>query len=146
VLNFFRQLRRTPIRREFTIALLAFLLIPFAAAQQVAPPTDATAPTQANQPIYKIGGNISAPQVKHSVAAQYTDEARRAHYQGVCLVSLIVDAQGNPMNVHVVRPLGMGLDQKAIEAVRQYKFRPAMKDGKTPVPVMITIEVDFRLD
>jgi TonB family protein len=133
------------MRREFTIALIALLLVPLAAAQQPIPPSDPTAPAQANEPLYKIGGHISAPQIKHRVTAQYTDEAKRANYQGVCLIGLIVNAQGNPVNVHVVRPLGMGLDEKALEAVRQYKFRPAMKDGKTPVPVMVTIEVDFRL-
>ncbi len=133
------------MRRQFAVAFLFLLTAPFAVAQRVAPPTDATAPTQANDPIYKIGDNISAPQIIHSVEAQFTTEARRAKYQGVCLIGLIVNAQGNPVNVHVVRPLGMGLDQKAIKAVRQYKFRPAMKDGKTPVPVQITIEVNFRL-
>jgi periplasmic protein TonB len=45
----------------------------------------------------------------------------------------------------VVRPLGMGLDEKALEAVRKYKFKPALKDGRTPVPVMVTIAVNFRL-
>jgi periplasmic protein TonB len=95
--------------------------------------------------LYQIGGRVSAPQLIHSVEAEFSDEARRAKYQGVCLVSLIVDAQGNPQNIRVVRALGMGLDEKAIEAIRQYKFKPAMKDGKTPVPVPITIEVDFRL-
>jgi protein TonB len=94
---------------------------------------------------YQVGGGISAPTVIHSVEAEFSDEARRAKYQGVCLISLIVDAQGNPTDIHVARPLGMGLDDKAIEAIRQYKFKPALKDGKTPVPVMITIEVDFRL-
>jgi TonB family protein len=139
------------VRREFTIALIAFLLAPFAAAQQPIPPSDPTAPTQANEApdsrsgVYKVGGRISAPVLKHRVTAQYTDEARRAKYQGICLISLIVDEHGNPQNVHVARALGMGLDLKALEAVRQYKFRPAMKDGKTPVPVMVTIEVDFRL-
>jgi periplasmic protein TonB len=93
----------------------------------------------------QIGGRVAAPVLIHSVEAEFSDEARRAKYQGVCLVSLIVDAQGNPQNIHVVRQLGMGLDEKAIEAIRQYKFKPAMKDGRTPVPVMITIEVDFRL-
>jgi periplasmic protein TonB len=95
--------------------------------------------------LYQVGGGISAPEVVHSVEAEFSDEARRAKYQGVCLISLIVDAQGNPQNIRVARPLGMGLDEKAIEAIKQYKFRPAMKDGKTAVPVMITIEVDFRL-
>ncbi len=134
------------MRREFAFALLAFLAVPFAAPQQPTPPSDTTAPTQANEPIYKVGGRISAPVLRHRVTAQYSDEARRAKYQGICLIGLIVDAQGKPQNIHVVRALGMGLDLKALEAVRQYKFRPAMKDGKTPVPVMITIEVDFRLD
>ena len=95
--------------------------------------------------LYQIGGRVSAPVVIHSVEAEFSDEARRAKYQGVCLISLIVDAQGNPQNIRVARALGMGLDEKAIAAIRQYKFKPAMKDGKTPVPVMITIEVDFRL-
>lgn len=95
--------------------------------------------------LYQIGGRISAPSIIHSVEAEFSDEARRAKYQGVCVISLIVDAQGNPQNVRVVRALGMGLDEKAIEAIRQYKFKPAMKDGKTPVPVTLNIEVDFRL-
>lgn len=95
--------------------------------------------------LYRIGGGVSAPVVIRSVEAEFSDEARRAKYQGVCLISLIVDAQGNPQNIRVARALGMGLDEKAIEAIRQYKFKPAMKDGKTPVPVPITIEVDFRL-
>jgi TonB family protein len=93
----------------------------------------------------QIGGRVSAPVLIHSVEAEFSDEARRAKYQGVCLISLIVDTQGNPQNIRVTRALGMGLDEKAIEAIRQYKFKPAMKDGKTPVPVMITVEVNFRL-
>jgi len=95
--------------------------------------------------LYRIGGGVSAPLVLHAVDPEFSDEARRAKYQGLVLIQMIVDAQGNPQNPKVVRPLGMGLDEKALEAVRQYKLKPAMKDGKTPVPVMITIEVNFRL-
>jgi TonB family protein len=95
--------------------------------------------------LYRVGGGVSAPVALNSVEAEFSDEARRAKYQGVCLISLIVDAQGNPQDPHVIRPLGMGLDEKALEAVRKYKFKPAMKDGKTPVPVMISVEVNFRL-
>ncbi len=95
--------------------------------------------------IFRIGGGVSAPVPIVSPEAEFSDEARRAKYQGVCLVSLIVDAQGNPQNPRVIRALGMGLDEKALEAVRKYKFKPALKDGRTPVPVMITIEVNFRL-
>jgi TonB family protein len=95
--------------------------------------------------LYQVGGRISLPVLIVQPEAEFSDEARRAKYQGLCLIGLIVDAQGNPQNVHVVRALGMGLDEKAMEAVRQYKFKPAMKDGKTPVPVELTIEVNFRL-
>src|ERR1035437_1331409 len=95
--------------------------------------------------LYHVGGGISAPVPLIQPEAEFSDEARRAKYQGLCLISVIVDAQGNPQNPKVVRALGMGLDEKAMEAVRKYKFKPAMKDGKTPVPVMITVEVNFRL-
>jgi len=95
--------------------------------------------------LYKIGGNVSAPVALNMVTADFSEEARRAKYQGVCLISMIVDVHGKPQNPRVIRTLGMGLDQKALEAVSKYKFKPAMKDGKTPVPVMITVEVDFRL-
>jgi len=95
--------------------------------------------------VYQVGGRISAPVPIFQPEAEFSDEARRAKYQGVCIIALIVDAQGNPQSVHVVRTLGMGLDEKAMEAVRKYKFKPALKDGKTPVPSMITVEVDFHL-
>jgi protein TonB len=94
---------------------------------------------------YRLGGGDTGPVPIYAPDPEFSDEARRAKYQGICLIALIVDAQGNPINPHVVRALGMGLDEKALEAVRKYKFRPAMKGGKTPVPVAITIEVNFRL-
>ena len=96
--------------------------------------------------LYKVGNGVSEPKVVFSVEAEFSDEARRAKYEGTVVISLIVDAQGNPQNVHVSRSLGMGLDEKAIEAVRQYKFKPAVegKSGKA-VPVPIMVEVRFRL-
>jgi periplasmic protein TonB len=95
--------------------------------------------------VYRVGGGISAPVAINAPEAEFSDEARRAKYQGEVMISLIVDAQGNPQNPRVVRPLGMGLDEKALEAVRKYKFKPALKDGRNPVPVMVTIAVNFRL-
>ncbi|MGP8252728.1 MAG: energy transducer TonB [Terracidiphilus sp.] len=95
--------------------------------------------------LYHIGGGVAPPVILHEVDPEFSDEARRAKYQGICLISIIVDTNGNPQNPRVVRPLGMGLDEKALEAVKQFRFKPAMKDGKTPVPVMITVEVNFRL-
>ena len=94
--------------------------------------------------VYRVGGGVSAPVLLNSVEAEFSDEARRAKYQGTCLVEIIVDAHGNPQNPRVVRSLGMGLDEKAIEAVMKYKFRPAMKAGK-PVAVWQPVEVDFHL-
>ena len=94
--------------------------------------------------VYHPGGGVSAPQVIFAPDPEFSDEARRAKYQGICVVSVIVDAQGNPQHVHVIRPLGMGLDEKAVEAVKQYKFRPAMFQGH-PVPVEVNIEVNFRI-
>ena len=70
-------------------------------------------------------------------------QARRAKYQGVCVISVIIDAQGKPQHVQVVRHLGMGLDKKAVEAVKQYRFEPAMLHDK-PVAVTVNIEVNFR--
>jgi TonB family protein len=90
------------------------------------------------------GGGVSAPQVIYSVEPEFSDEARRAKYQGVCILSLIVDAQGNPQNIQLARALGMGLDEKAIEAAKQYKFKPAYYKGH-PVPVLINLEVNFRI-
>ena len=94
--------------------------------------------------IYQVGGGVSAPRLIFAPDPEFTDEARREHYQGVCVVAVIVDPQGNTQRPQVVRRLGMGLDQKAIEAVREYKFKPAMLYGK-PVAVQVAIEVNFRL-
>jgi TonB family protein len=88
---------------------------------------------------------VTAPVVIHTGVPQFSDEARKAKYQGLCIISLMVDETGVPRNPRVVRPVGMGLDEKALEAVKQYRFKPALKDGKTPVPVMITVLVNFRL-
>jgi len=94
--------------------------------------------------LYAIGGGVSAPVPIFTPEAEFSDEARRAKYQGICVISVIVDAHGNPQDPRVVRTLGMGLDEKALEAVRKYKFRPAMK-GSMAVPVRINVEVNFRL-
>jgi len=91
-----------------------------------------------------VGGGVSAPQVLHSAEPEFTDDARRANYQGSVSIKLIVDSQGNPQDVRLASHLGMGLDEKAIEAVSRYKFRPAMYQGH-PVSVQIVMDVDFHL-
>ena len=94
--------------------------------------------------VYKVGGGISAPQALSTPDPEYTEEARNAKTEGTCILWLIVDDHGNPRDIRVVRGLGHGLDAKAIEAVKQWKFQPAEKDGH-PVNVQISVEVGFRL-
>jgi periplasmic protein TonB len=94
--------------------------------------------------VFKVGGGISAPQPVNTPDPEYTEEARNAKAQGTCILWMIVDDQGNPRDIRVVRGLGFGLDAKAIAAVKQWKFQPAMKDGH-PVNVQISVEVGFKL-
>jgi periplasmic protein TonB len=94
--------------------------------------------------VYKVGGGISAPKPLDTPDPEYTEEARRAKIQGTCILWLIVDAEGHPRDIRVVRGLGYGLDAKALDTVKQWRFEPARKDGQ-PVNVQVSVEVGFRL-
>src|SRR5213079_3196326 len=94
--------------------------------------------------VFRVGGGVSAPRVIYQPDPEYSEEARKAKYQGVCVLSLIVGPDGKPRDLKVARSLGLGLHEKAIEAVNQWKFEAAQKDGK-PVAVEISVEVEFRL-
>jgi TonB family protein len=94
--------------------------------------------------VYKIGGDVSSPQIITKVEPEYSEEARKAKFQGVVVLSIVIDANGMPRDIKVIRPLGLGLDEKAIEAVQKWRFRPAMKGGKA-VAVSANVEVNFRL-
>jgi TonB family protein len=94
--------------------------------------------------VYRVGGGVSAPSVLYKVDPEYSEEARKAKYSGTVLISLIVDPQGHAQNIKVVRSLGLGLDEKAMEAVAKWRFKPGLKDGRA-VAVQATIEVNFRL-
>ena len=89
-------------------------------------------------------GGVSAPRAIYKPDPEYSEEARKAKYQGTVILGLIVDSLGRPKGLKVEHGLGMGLDEKALEAVRNWKFEPAEKDGK-PVAVAISVEVQFRL-
>jgi TonB family protein len=91
----------------------------------------------------RIPGMI-APKPKSNVEARFSDEARKKHRGGTVFVTMTVTEQGMPANVQVVAGPGMGLDEEALKAVRQYRFQPATLLG-TPVPSQITVEVNFRL-
>lgn len=94
--------------------------------------------------IFHVGGGVSPPRAINQPEAEFSEEARKAKYQGTCVVGLVVGPDGMPRNIRVLTSLGMGLDEKAIEVARKYRFEPAMKDGH-PVAVEIAIEVDFHL-
>ena len=93
---------------------------------------------------YKVGAGVTAPRVISKAEPEYSEEARKARFQGSVVYTLVVEADGQPSGIRVIRPLGMGLDEKGIEAVSKWRFAPGMKDG-VPVPVIATIEVNFRL-
>jgi periplasmic protein TonB len=94
--------------------------------------------------VFKVGGGVTAPALLYKVEPEYSEEARKAKYQGTVVLYVEVDPTGKAVNARIMRSLGLGLDEKAIEAVRKWKFKPGYKDGK-PVTVAATIEVNFRL-
>jgi TonB family protein len=94
--------------------------------------------------VYRIGGGVSSPTLMFKVEPEYSEEARKAKFQGTVVLYIEVDEKGNPRNLKVVRALGLGLDEKAIEAVKKWRFKPALKDGQ-PVAVAAQVEVNFRL-
>lgn len=94
--------------------------------------------------VRRIGGGVSAPVVLFAPEPEFSEEARKAKVAGNVLVYLQVDPQGRPQHVRVLRGIGMGLDQKAVEAVRNYKFKPAMENGH-PVTVEMNVEVNFQI-
>jgi TonB family protein len=124
-----RNLDASLLARCFT-----FLACFAAAAQEVPSP---------QPPVYRLGPGIAVPFVVAKAKPEYTEEARLAKLEGSVLLSVVVDAAGQPGNVHVERPLGLGLDESAIESVRRWQFKPGTKAG-TAVAVRANQEVFFR--
>lgn len=87
---------------------------------------------------------MTAPRVLYAPDPEFSEEARKAKYQGTVVLWLVVGADGHTHDIRVQRSLGMGLDEKAIEAIRRWRFEPARKDGN-PVAVQVNVEVNFRL-
>jgi len=95
---------------------------------------------------FRAGVNgVGMPSCIYCPDPQYSDEARKAKYQGVVVLMVIITLDGRATNIQVVKSPGLGLDEKAIEAVRQWKFRPAVGPGGKSVPTQVPIEVTFRL-
>ena len=87
---------------------------------------------------------ITPPQLIYKVEPEFSEAARKAKYQGVVVLAIEVDTSGHPQNLRILEMLGLGLDEKAIEAVSQWRFRPGYQDGR-PVVTTATVEVAFRL-
>jgi len=151
------------MRRIFCFVLLSLTMLVNALAQEASTPPPAqqsqsgtdvgapatggglgTQPGNVSEPVLRVGGQVLAPKVLYDPNPAYSDVARRAGYQGTVVLWLVVDTDGRPHKIRVQRGIGMGLDQAAIEAVKTWRFQPATKDGQ-PVPVMINVEVNFRL-
>jgi TonB family protein len=97
------------------------------------------------KPLYHRGEGTSDPKIISQVDPEYSEAARQAGFQGICVLSLIVEPDGAPSNIQVSRKLGMGLDEKALEAVKKWRFRPSMKDGQPVRYGPVEVVVDFHL-
>ena len=94
--------------------------------------------------VFRVGGGVTAPALMFKVEPEYSEAARKAKYQGIVTLYVEVDPSGRANHIRVLHSLGLGLDEKAIEAVKKWVFSPGKKDGR-PVTVAATIEVNFRL-
>ncbi|MFQ5927188.1 MAG: energy transducer TonB [Terriglobia bacterium] len=96
--------------------------------------------------VFRIGGNVSAPICLFCPDPEYSEEARKAKWQGIVVLWVVVGADGRvvPESIRIVKALGMGLDEQAVRAVQQWRFKPSERFGK-PVAVQMQVEVNFRL-
>jgi TonB family protein len=94
--------------------------------------------------VYKAGGAVSQATATYSPDPEYTEPARQARYQGTAVYQLIVDTDGRPRDIQIKKPLGFGLDDNGAGVIRQWKFVPAMREGK-PVCVAVNVEVSWAL-
>jgi TonB family protein len=93
---------------------------------------------------FRMPKGVSPPKIMSQHEPEFSDPARLAKFQGTMTLAVLVDTSGAPTNIHILSPLGCGLDAKAVQAVEGWRFRPAEKDGQ-PVAVQIAVEIDFHL-
>ena len=94
--------------------------------------------------LYHVGGGVTAPRAIFSPDPEFSEEARKAKYQGTVVLWVVVGVNGRAQDLRIAQSLGMGLDEKAIEAVKSWRFEPARMSGQ-PVPVQVQVQVNFRL-
>lgn len=93
----------------------------------------------------RVGGNVKAPVILTKVEPHYSEEARQARISGIVIIEVLIDKAGMVKEATVLKGLPMGLSEAAVEAVRQWMFVPATKDGQ-PVDVVFNLTVNFKLD
>jgi len=139
---------------RYSLVFLALAVIPTMGQEpsNTAPDTNpvavstetATATATVPDKIMHIGGNVKAPVVLSIAPPTFSKEAKKAKFSGTVTLYLLVEKDGTPSHIRVVKGVGMGLDEKAVEAVRQYKFKPATFMGQ-PVTVDLYVEVNFQI-
>jgi len=102
--------------------------------------------------IFRIGGSIKPPKPLNTVTANFPDKVRKMakkqhlyDFHAVSVLSFVLNAQGIPQNICVLKAAGYGLDEEAVKAAGKYRFQPATKEDGTPVASRINLEINFRL-
>jgi len=121
-----------------------FLTIPGVSSAEGQEAESSEKPDSPGNQTFRPGKGVTPPRAVSQDNPPFTDEARRAKYQGTTVLSVIVDKAGRPRNIKIVKPIGMGLDCQAVEVVSAWRFTPGTKGGE-PVNVEIAVEVDFHL-
>src|SRR5258708_5279506 len=129
------------ISRACFITVMSFVL---AAYGQTQPPESADLGKPTPSPVFRVGGGVSAPKAIYAPDPEYSEEAAEVRQMGTVELWLVVGPDGKPRDIRVLRTLGMGLDEMTLQAVRNWRFEPGMKDGK-PVAVQINVVVNFHL-
>jgi len=105
-----------------------------------------TRPPQSTDAIYRVEpGKVLPPRATYAPEPEFSEYAMPVKFQGTVTCGVVVDVLGRPTEIRIISPIGLGLDEKAVEAISKWKFEPAKKSGK-PVSVAIAIEVDFHLN
>ena len=145
-----RIMKRSARIGWIVLLLLSFVVVVpivvpvWAKAQTLHPHRGDSSPQEPVDGVYRVGHGVSAPRATYMPEPEFSEQARQAGYEGVCVLELVVDAGGMPQKIRVTHAVGLGLDDKAMEAVRQWRFKPGMKDGE-PVAVQINVETSFHL-
>jgi len=130
------------VSRLITVGVLACSI--HAQGQSSPPVTGTGAQPSSPSTVARIGPGVTPPRLKFKVEPTYTPEAQSEHVQGTVVLEIVVNEQGLPRNIKVVSPLGFGLDERAEQAVGEWRFVPGEKDGH-PASIQAAIEVNFRL-